>query len=251
MKHTLLAATLLLLPAAAAAQTKVTAKIEGLKGSKTSEKVAAELKKIPGVEKASIQSGTVTVQVGAGEVFRLGALETVLKDLSTEAEPLKLDPAKLTLSGTVMVQIEGLDSSQGDGWEKVFESVKAVKEIKPVSADEQKTGFPRSDRYWVKIGEKVSVKDLSDALAKAGGDEPLKLDDVIWQGPKGGKAVAKGAKAAPAVVLPVNLTCPVKPGQDYDPALTVTYKGKLIGLCCKACVGKFNAEPERYLKNIE
>lgn len=252
MKHTFLGLALLLLPAIASAQVKMSAKIDGLKSSKTSERVVAELKKIPGVEKASVASGTVTVQVGAGEIFRLGALETVLKELSTEGEPLKLDPAKVPLSGTVMVQIEGLDSTKGDGWAKVFESVTAVKEIKPVTAAEQKTGFTRSDRYWVKVGEKLSIKDLSDALAKAGGEEPLKLDDVLWNGPKAGKgAVAKGGKAAPALVLPVNTTCPVKPGQDYDPALTVTYKGKLIGLCCKACVGKFNGDPERYMKVIE
>lgn len=253
MKHIALIAALLLIPAAAAAQAvKVTAKIDGLKGSKTSEKVLAELKKIPGVEKASMAGGTVTVQVGPGEIFRLGALETVLKDLSTEAEPLKVDPAKMTLTGTVMLQIEGLDSSKGAAYEKVFESVPAVKEIKPVPAAEQKTGFTRTDRYWVKIGDKATLKELGDALAKAGGETPLKLDDVLWNGPKGGKATAaKGGKAAPAVVLPVNFTCPVKPGQDYDPAYTVTYKGKLIGLCCKACIGKFNADPEKYMKVIE
>ena len=36
-------------------------------------------------------------------------------------------------------------------------------------------------------------------------------------------------------------------GGDNGPPVTVTYKGRTIRLCCKACVRKFNANPEKYL----
>jgi hypothetical protein len=36
-------------------------------------------------------------------------------------------------------------------------------------------------------------------------------------------------------------------GGDNGPPVSVTYKGQTIKLCCKACVRKFNANPEKYL----
>lgn len=36
---------------------------------------------------------------------------------------------------------------------------------------------------------------------------------------------------AQAAARPVNRKCPFKPAIRIDPAITVTYKGKLIGLC--------------------
>ena len=36
-------------------------------------------------------------------------------------------------------------------------------------------------------------------------------------------------------------------GGDKGPPVSVTYKGRTIMLCCKSCVRKFNANPEKYL----
>jgi len=36
-------------------------------------------------------------------------------------------------------------------------------------------------------------------------------------------------------------------GGDNGPPVSVTYKGQVIKLCCKSCVKKFNANPEKYL----
>ena len=44
-------------------------------------------------------------------------------------------------------------------------------------------------------------------------------------------------------------TCPVTGdplGGDKGPPIAVTYKGNTIMLCCKSCVRKFNANPEKY-----
>ena len=36
-------------------------------------------------------------------------------------------------------------------------------------------------------------------------------------------------------------------GGDKGAPVSVTYKGRTIMLCCKSCVRKFNASPEKYL----
>lgn len=47
-----------------------------------------------------------------------------------------------------------------------------------------------------------------------------------------------------------NKVCPVT-GEELDSdARTVEYNGKTIGLCCKKCVGKFEKDPEKYMKNL-
>ncbi len=46
----------------------------------------------------------------------------------------------------------------------------------------------------------------------------------------------------------VNTVCPVM-NEEIDPEVpTVTYKGKVYGFCCKPCIKKFTADPEKYLK---
>lgn len=50
---------------------------------------------------------------------------------------------------------------------------------------------------------------------------------------------------------PVNKICPVEK-EEIDPdGPTVTYQGKVIGFCCKSCVKKFNADPEKYMKDLK
>lgn len=47
-----------------------------------------------------------------------------------------------------------------------------------------------------------------------------------------------------------NKFCPVK-GEEVDPdAQTVEYDGKTIGFCCPGCDGKFQSDPEKYMKNL-
>lgn len=46
--------------------------------------------------------------------------------------------------------------------------------------------------------------------------------------------------------------CPVSGdavGGDKGPPVEVTYQGKTYTLCCKSCVRKFNANPEKYIKS--
>lgn len=49
----------------------------------------------------------------------------------------------------------------------------------------------------------------------------------------------------------INDICPVMGGRvDKDTPYKAEYKGKTIGLCCPDCVAEFNANPEKYVKNI-
>ena len=50
----------------------------------------------------------------------------------------------------------------------------------------------------------------------------------------------------------INKICPVMGGEiGKDTPYTVEYKDKKIGLCCPACIEKFNADPEKYMQKIE
>ncbi len=50
---------------------------------------------------------------------------------------------------------------------------------------------------------------------------------------------------------PVNSVCPVS-GEELDKdQQLVKYKGEIIGLCCKKCLKKIKADPEKYLKRLK
>lgn len=59
--------------------------------------------------------------------------------------------------------------------------------------------------------------------------------------------IAWGAQGA----KPVNKMCPVQTDHKVDVEVTVTYKGKVIGLCCTACEKKWNANPGAYAANVK
>jgi hypothetical protein len=64
-------------------------------------------------------------------------------------------------------------------------------------------------------------------------------------------AVLAGLGWAQAGKKAVNRKCPVKPDVRVDPAITVTYNGKTIGLCCTDCVDKWKKNPAAYAGNVK
>jgi YHS domain-containing protein len=50
---------------------------------------------------------------------------------------------------------------------------------------------------------------------------------------------------------PVNTMCPVMKDEKIKEGVTVEYKGKTIGFCCKRCVAKFNKDPEKYANDLK
>ena len=69
--------------------------------------------------------------------------------------------------------------------------------------------------------------------------------------PKRGPATRPSA-ATQTAAKPVNKFCAVE-GKDHeiDPKVTVVYKGKVIGFCCRDCVEEFEKDPEKYVKRME
>jgi YHS domain-containing protein len=61
---------------------------------------------------------------------------------------------------------------------------------------------------------------------------------------------ASGPTTAPST-QPVNKFCAVEHDDPVDPAVTYVYEGKTIGFCCKDCVPKFKANPEKYVKDMK
>ena len=64
-------------------------------------------------------------------------------------------------------------------------------------------------------------------------------------------AFAVTLAAAQDAKKPVNKMCPVMTDHKVDVEVTVTYKGKLVGLCCTACQKKWNANPGGYAANVK
>jgi YHS domain-containing protein len=54
--------------------------------------------------------------------------------------------------------------------------------------------------------------------------------------------ISAGAKAE-------QTKCPVM-GGDIDKNIFVTYKDKKVFFCCKACIAKFEADPEAYVGKL-
>ncbi len=46
-----------------------------------------------------------------------------------------------------------------------------------------------------------------------------------------------------------NTICPVS-HEEIDPKITYTYKGVTYALCCKNCLKKFKADPEKYIARL-
>jgi YHS domain-containing protein len=66
---------------------------------------------------------------------------------------------------------------------------------------------------------------------------------------------AETAKSGPAAKKedkkpkPINTKCPIQ-GEDIDPAVTTTYKGKTVAFCCESCIADFKKDPDKYMKKI-
>ncbi len=69
--------------------------------------------------------------------------------------------------------------------------------------------------------------------------------------PKASPTTKPSAATQPAGKA-VNKFCAVE-GKDHDidPKVTVVYKGKVIGFCCRDCVEEFEKDPEKYVKRME
>lgn len=49
---------------------------------------------------------------------------------------------------------------------------------------------------------------------------------------------------------PLNAMCPVLPGEPVVATFTTTYRGQTVWLCCRACIRRFDSDPERYLTGL-
>jgi YHS domain-containing protein len=68
---------------------------------------------------------------------------------------------------------------------------------------------------------------------------------------KGVPGSEKGAASAPvpAVKEMQGTTCPVL-GGPIDKKYSYTYKGTIYYFCCPVCLGKFKADPEKYISKM-
>ncbi len=45
-------------------------------------------------------------------------------------------------------------------------------------------------------------------------------------------------------------TCPIMVGKPIDKAVSTDYQGKTVYFCCGGCINKFNAEPDKFAKDL-
>ena len=45
-------------------------------------------------------------------------------------------------------------------------------------------------------------------------------------------------------------TCPVMENTPIEPQISTMYKGKKVYFCCKGCIARFKANPEKYLDKL-
>jgi NAD-dependent SIR2 family protein deacetylase len=50
---------------------------------------------------------------------------------------------------------------------------------------------------------------------------------------------------------PVNSVCPVSGEELGDDMQLIKYHGEIIGVCCKKCLAKIKADPDKYLKRLK
>ena len=67
----------------------------------------------------------------------------------------------------------------------------------------------------------------------------------------GGVALYAAEPSTQESKKPINTKCAVMPQDDVDPAVTLEYRGKIIGFCCKDCIPDFKKDPEKYMKNLK
>jgi YHS domain-containing protein len=100
------------------------------------------------------------------------------------------------------------------------------------------TKFKKNPVKYIKASSKKSFDACNDHGKTAGMEKAVEAPAtaVINTGKDMSKEIS-------------NTTCPVMNEEVDKKVTTVSYKGKVYGFCCKACIKKFAADPEKYLKN--
>lgn len=85
---------------------------------------------------------------------------------------------------------------------------------------------------WVMTGCSRSNEPTPAAPAGSGAKAPVEV------------------KADAPDYLPGQTTCPVM-GNPVDKTIFTLHKGKKVYFCCKPCIEKFDAEPEKYVPKLK
>jgi YHS domain-containing protein len=118
---------------------------------------------------------------------------------------------------------------------EVTKSITKTKATVTQSTDKSKIGTTQTFEVH-KIESTKSIDKKKIELTK---EAELKKNSTI-QKPQ----VTKGTGT------PVNKMCIVS-GEDIDSKITADYKGATYAFCCKTCLKKFTADPEKYVSKLD
>lgn len=169
---------------------------------------------------------------------------------------------------TVAVLLMGLiwafpvvaDEMHQHGHEAMMQEQKAGAAMQTESATTTETVLRYSNKTCPITGKPINPKVFYEYKDKEGKTYgriyvccPACLSSIAENAQKYyNKAYAQQKKAASKAMASqdiANLTCPVMGGKAKAD-IAIEYNGKKVNFCCPACVGKFTAEPGKYLKKL-
>jgi YHS domain-containing protein len=134
----------------------------------------------------------------------------------------------------------------------VTEPPKTASAAKPINTVCPVSGKPVDAQFTVAF-EGKTVGFCCNNCPKTFEKEPAKFKDKIKADAAPATPVAaadKKATDAPAGSKPNNTLCPRK-NTPVNPELVLAYDGKIVGLCCQECFGKFKENPSKYVANLK
>jgi hypothetical protein len=125
--------------------------------------------------KADAAGSTITAMLNPGAMVKLSDVERALGSAS-----VKLDPAKLTLTGHTKLIVQGPgDAASAKKFEEGLKSAKLFE-----SAEIKHDADSREYVISAQAGANAPTKDAAAAAVTRAGGENFKLVDVVWIGPK-------------------------------------------------------------------
>jgi len=133
--------------------------------------------------------------------------------------------------------------------DRAIESIGAMPSLRRVYV--WKTGITPEAVASLRAKRAGLAVDAGDAAASVA----LEKDDPAQPGGAAAQAdptheAALIAAAKAEALHPVNTVCPVS-GKAVDAGFAIVYKGRVIGFCCRHCLGQFLEEPAKFEANVK
>lgn len=156
---------------------KVTLPINGADKKERQEALQAGLKNaLESADSIKVEPKKIMVVLKEGSSLMLSQVDAVIKQISTEAEPISIDMAELKIFGTCGVQVQNLGETKDDAVITALKALKGMGDIVPTS--------PGNYMMRLKGADGVKIGDVNAALQKlippVEGQPKAEVGEVAW-----------------------------------------------------------------------